>query len=202
MELERYRIDPDEIKEFIETGQAGNMPVEYVKYLEQMELVRSMYSKYKSRNFILNYLVETFKFTRRRADMIYSDSVNFFYAEHKVKKEAWRNVYAEMLDNAARVAWEQNDMEKYRRCIESAAKMRGLDKEDPALLPEELLDRRTIIIQTDPERFNIPKASRSELAKFIDGLDVAEMDKHKLRQDAGIIDVEFMDEDGKANIPE
>lgn len=89
------------------------------------------------------------------------------------------------------VAWETNDLETYRRAIMSAAELRGLHKDEPPRLPDELLDRRIIIYSTDPTKLGIPKISKKELAEFIDNLDITETEKDIQRRDAGFVDVEF-----------
>ncbi len=194
MDLEKTKEKYELIQAYIEHGRE-KIPAHLVEYIDQLELIRSFYSKYKTKAFIINHIVKVYGVTRQHAGRLFVDALNFFYSDNQVKKEAWRNVYAEKLEYAAALAWERNEIENYRRCLQTAAEMRGLFREEPPALPDELLDRRVIIIQMDPTKLGIPKVSRSELAGFIDKLDVTAHDKHKLRQDAGIIDVEFM-EDG------
>lgn len=193
MELEKYDIN--ELQALIDTG-VSDMPEKAVQLLTMLDTVRGLFQKYKSKTFIVNLLVKNFGISRQYAGRVFVDALNFFYLDHGISKEAWRNIYAEKLDNAATLCWETNDMEGYRRNIMSAAELRGLNKEDPAKVPEELFDRRPIIYINDPKRLGIPEISRTDLAAFIDKQDVSELEKKKLYQDVGVTDIEF-EEDAK-----
>lgn len=193
--MDIYSLDPDQLVKWLDTGQNRELPAEVITYLEQLELVRSMYSKYESQQVILNTMMNIFpEITRQRAVDLYHDSLNYFYSNNEVKKEAWRNIYAEKFENAALVAWEQNLMETYRRCLVSAMDARGVKDDDKNIVPPDVLDRRIVIYQMDPRKVGLERANRTELATFIDKLELNEKEKTKLRQDAGIIDVEFLEE--------
>lgn len=184
------KIDLNHIQSLIESGSA-ELTVEEQLYLDRLEIIRGLYTKYKSKSFIVNHLVTSQRITREYAVRLYVDSLNYFYANNEVTKDAWRAIYAEKMENLAMVAWETNDLETYRRAIMSAAELRGLHKDEPPRLPDELLDRRIIIYSTDPTKLGIPKISKKELAEFIDNLDITETEKDIQRRDAGFVDVEF-----------
>lgn len=188
--MENY--DLSEIQTLMSTGK-GNLPESAQRVLFMLDTVRAMYQKYETKPIIINTLVRTYNITRERAGQVFADALNYFYLDHQVTKEAWRNIYAEKFENAAAVCWEENDMEGYRRNLLSAAEMRQLNKEDPPKVPDELLDRRTIIYINDPKKLGIPPISRSDLAAFIDKHDITEIEKDKLYQDAGIKDIEWED---------
>jgi hypothetical protein len=152
-----------------------------------LEVIRSMYSKYKSKKFILNAItISPYSIPKRSADKLYNDALNFFYSDNDVKKEAWCNIYAEKLETAAMVAWEQSDMETYGKLIMDAAELRGCKKEDA--LEKEPFDRRPVVYLFDPKKFGLAEPNKRELAALIDGLDVGEKDKQRARRDAQLIE--------------
>lgn len=190
MDFNEVRIE--DLQAFISSGQS-QLPEPMLHYIDIIDTVRSMYQKYKSKAFIINYLVVKYSITKQYAGRLFVDSINFFYLDNGIKKEAWRNIYAEKLENSAQVAWELNDMETYARNIVRAAEMRGLDKEDPPALPEHFYDRRTIIYHNDVTKLNLPRANRAQLAEFIDNLPITETEKIDAKKDAGILTLNFMD---------
>lgn len=191
MDIEKIEIN--QLQRYIDTGRS-NLPANVKLYLDLLETTRALFQKYKSRQFIMNYLVKIRGLTRHKAGEVYTDTLNFFYLDNAVTKEAWRNIYAEKLDNAADVCWVLNDMEGYRRNLISAGEMRGLNKEDPPKVPDELFDRRAVLYQFDPEKLGIPKASRTELIELIDNLeDITDSQRKRFKADAGIIDIDFIE---------
>ncbi len=182
----------EQLQQFIATGASGEMNDDLVKYLSILEMIRGMYAKYMSKQAIIRTLKSpVYGYTERTAYRLLDQCLNFFYANNQVKKEAWRNIYAEKLENAAIVAWEMNEMETYRRLIVSAAEMRGLHLPDPVKLPDELFDRRPVIYVLDAKKLGLPPVSRHELAAFIDQLPVSEKQKTLAKRDAMIEDAEF-----------
>ena len=72
-----------------------------------------------------------------------------------------------------------------------AAQLRGVGKDKPNQIPEELLDRRPIFQTMRIEDLGLPKANRNELAALIDNLDITEHQKSKVKREAMIEDVPF-----------
>jgi hypothetical protein len=188
-------LKPAVLQEWVDNGKAKKMPAELAVYCEQLEVIRSLYSKYKSREFIIKTILAANPgLTREEAGTLYNDSLNFFYATNEVKKEAWRNIYAEKYENLSQICLDIHDLEGSRRNLDSAMKARGLDKPDEKKIPEEFYDRRPVIYVTDPKMFGLEKVSRPQLAKMIDAMDITEKEKVKLRQDAGIIDLNILED--------
>ncbi|MHC1707416.1 MAG: hypothetical protein AB9842_07830 [Bacteroidales bacterium] len=196
-------LSPEVLHEWIDTGQSKAMSEAMVRYVEQLDLARSLFQKYNTREFIIRTLIGLYpEISRHRANQLYNDSLNFFYCSHEIRKEAWRNIYAEKFENAALVCWEKDDMEGYRRNLESAMKARGLDIPDPPKVPEEFFDRRIIIYQMDPKLVGLPRVNRHELAGFIDKLDLNEAEKVKLQQDSGLITIDLFGSEDDEDQPE
>lgn len=190
MEIDDLRYE--QLQQFITSGKKGDMPEDIVSFLSLLEAVRSMYGKYESKQAILKTLTSpVYGLTEYRATKIFMHALNFFYTDNDVKKEAWRNIYAEKLENAAMVAWEKDEMENYRRLIVSAAEMRGLNLPDPVRLPDEVYDRRPVIYLLDSKKLGLPPVSRQELGAFIDNLPIPEKNKALAKRDALVEDAEF-----------
>ena len=156
-----------------------------------------MYSKYKSRRFIRSILMgHPYNLSDRQASLIFYDSLNFFFADNAVKKSAWRNIYADRLDDLALMAIAKDDYATAKKCTEAAAKIRGVYEQESQEIPEEMKQKPVIIYDTNPKRIGIPEASRKQIARFIDQLeDISEADRTKLKRESGIMDKKLFDDE-------
>jgi len=186
-----------EVQEYIE-GKESNLPLKIVEKIEQYDLVRSLFTKYESKQFIIKTLRAKYKnLSKYKANNLYQDAINFFNLDNNIRKEAWLNILMNDLQNAKHLAWEMTDIETFRRCVNDQAEL--LDKifKKDGKLPDEIYDKRPVIYTIKPEDVGMEKVSRSEIAKLIDNLDVNEKQKKRLKRDAMVQDVEFeiFDED-------
>ncbi len=119
---------------------------------------------------------------------VYSDALNFFYSVDDVTPRAWRNLYAERLDNMANLSASMGKMKEARSFMVEAAKLRGCYEDQAPEIPQELLDAApTVIYTADPESMGAPKADRKELEAFIDSIpDIPEISLRRVKEDAGI----------------
>lgn len=171
------------------------MPNDVVLYLEMLELVRSMYSKYETKNIIIKTLTSpVYGLSREKALTIYYDSLNFFFADNNVKQKAWESIYADHLDNMALFAIEKEDLDTARKCFLDAAKLRGVGRIEKSEIPQEMLTRPVIIYTIDPEKLGIPQASRKELAEFIDNLPISERERVRVKRDAGVFETTLFED--------
>jgi hypothetical protein len=178
-------ITYQEIQSWIEKGETESIPPEIVKRVEQLDLARSLYGKYESRNFIIKTLCATYKeLSKRHAYRILYDAINLFNLDHKIKKNAWLNILMNDLQNIKSYAWKTNDMETMRRCVKDQADLIELIYKDDDEFPEELYQRATILYTFKPEDIGMEKANRYELAKTIDSFNLKESDKERLKRDA------------------
>lgn len=193
-----HGINYQVVQEYIENGTSVAIPEKVKLYIEQLDLVRSMYQKYKSKQLIINTIMKLYpEHKRYSAELVYYDSINLFNLNNNVKKEAWKNFYAERLENAALVAWEQNDLKTYRELVSEAAKMRGVyDPEEPEM-PPALKEKRPVIITIQPEDVGIEPASRSELEKIINDLDMPEHAKDKAKRESGVSEIKLFENDNE-----
>lgn len=190
----------EELQEWIASGKSKTLPDYLVEYLEQLELVRTLYSKYESKAFIIRTLKLTYKLSDYLAQKVYTDSLNFFYSSNEVKVEAWANIYAEKLENAALAAWNLNDYETYGKLIAECAKLRGVGKEKPQEIPKDFYQRPYVIYTMKPEDVGLESVDRKALAAFIDELpEINEKQRLRLKRDARVEDIKIFDDDSQEN---
>lgn len=190
----------DALLAYIETGAQGNLSSELIEYIELLDTIRSMYSRYRSRDSIINFLQNApYNLSYYSAIIRFTEAINFFYLDNEIKKKAWRNMYAERLDKAADLVLKTStsplDIEIYKKIIDAAARMRHLDKPDPPELPPELFSKPYKIYTLNPEDIGRTRANRNLLAKHIDELDIPEKDKERVRSDAGLSEINLFDDD-------
>lgn len=198
--LEDFKYE--KILAFIESGAQGDLPDELIEYIQLLELIRSMYDRYKSIPAIVNYLQKVHKLSEFVSKKRVNESINLFYADNQVKKQTWRNVYASRLDRAADLALKASnsvaDLEIYKKIIDAAARMRQLEREDEKELPKELFDKPFKIYTLNPERIGRKPADRNLLAQHIDNLSISEKEKDKIKADALLTDeIEFLSDADK-----
>lgn len=175
----------EQLQAWIETGKSKQMPEDLVSYLQALELVRSMYDKYVSKKFIIKTLsLQPWSLSEYRAQKLFNEAINFFYANNEIKREAWAQVYADKLDKIALLAIESDDYQTAQKCTLEAAKLRMGEKSNQTI-PRELLDRRPIFYTIEPKDVNLPKANRNKLAQWIDSLeDIPNDTRNRLHRDA------------------
>lgn len=185
--LDKELSDIDKLQALMEKGKADGLPAEMIEKYQRMDMVRSLYNKYNSKTFIINSIMLSYKdMSQFQAKKLYEETLNFFYADNDIKKDAWRNIYADKLDNAAILAFEMNDMENYNKLTMSAAKLRGLlDKDNEVKLPDDFYERRPVYYTMDPKDVGLPKADKRALAAYIDNLpELTDVVKNRLHADA------------------
>ena len=182
----------EQLQALVERGETGNMPEKVVLYYEQIDFIRSLYNKYESKSYIINAVATQWpKLSRYQVTQLYYETLNFFNLDNQVKVEAWANIYADRLDNMARICYELNDFETARRLTMDSSKLRGVGKDKPHEVPDELLDRRPVFFTMKLKELGIPDANRHELAALIDNLPISEKQKGKYKREAMIEDVPF-----------
>jgi hypothetical protein len=184
------------LQDYIKKGKTDQLPDEIVIYMELLEMVRSMYSKYETKVFIIKTLLSApYNLSRYRAHNLFADALNFFYTDNKVKQKAWESIYAQHLDNLAYYALELDDIEGARRCFMDAAKMRGAGKPDKEEIPAEFFNRPVVIYTMDAEKAGLPTTERKSLAAFIDNIpEITERERVRLKKDAGVQEFELFED--------
>jgi hypothetical protein len=189
---------------YIDTGANKDLPQEMIDYISILELIRGMHMRYENRQAIVKFLQQPpYSLSYYQATQRYSEAVNFFYLDHDIKKQAWRNLYAEKLDRAAdlvlKTSSSAKDIDIYKNIIYAAMEARGLSRPDNEDIPKELFQKPVKIYSLDPTQLGRKRANRIDLAKHIDLLDIPEAEKQRARADAMIEDIVFLPEDEPEN---
>lgn len=130
------------------------------------------------------------------------ESVNLFYAEDNVTRQAWRNLMFEEMRNAALAILKTDgitpdDLETYRRMMESAYKFKQLDQPDPELQDDKERHKEIKIYELTGRNLGLPNIDRNKVADLIDNLNINNDQKERLKRDAGVtpVDIEEVLED-------
>ncbi len=193
----------DQLQLWISSGKPSGMPENLIQYLQMLELVRSMYDKYAQKKFIIRTLsLPPWSLSEFKAQKVFAQALNFFYANNEIKREAWAQVYADKFDKLAMLAIEMDDLQTAHRCIADASRLR-MGKESDTGIPKELLDRRPVFYTLTPKDVGLPGANRVKLAQFIDSLeDISGEDRLRLHREGStpsasgnVFDIETSDID-------
>lgn len=189
-------IGLDQIRRILKTGDTDFLTHEERSYLSMMDFVRGCRARFLSpggkkvvtKAGIIKTLRDIYGLSDWMARRVYSDAINFFYADRDASPAAWRNLYAEKADKICDLAIAAGDLKEARAYMEMAAKLRGCFDEIQPEIPQELLDRKPIVVYTsDATALGAPKKDIKALEAFIDSIpDTPEAVRTRLRQDAGI----------------
>jgi hypothetical protein len=197
--ISKYSVD--DIRQLIETGEPGKLPAEVVRHFELMEITRAMYSKYETRAVIINTLMmPVYGLSRAQANRLFVDTMNFFYTNNKIKAEAWRNIYADKLEDLAAYSLALDDVPAARRCLNDAARMRGVFDDKVHEIPQEMRQRPVVIYTINPEQLGMKRANSRELAKLIDQMpDLTDQERGRIKRDASVFDFTLFDQNDEAD---
>jgi hypothetical protein len=192
-ELSRYA----EIAEYIEKGAHSKLTEEEVEYLEVLVKMNTMRRRYGLNQTISFFTKAPFNISLYRAKQMAEESINLFYSDEVLDKQAARNLKAEQFEQAAQLALEAatsvKDLEIYRALLWDSYKARQLDQPDPLQIPEELYKRPIKIYTLNPAQAKLPAIDRNELAKEIDALEETATNKRRWKQEAMIDDIDFIE---------
>lgn len=193
-------INPELIKQYIESGSNEGLTEDQAFYLQVLKQVQQLMTGQcndepgkKSKNFIVKYLVNAYpgKISEYKAGNYYADAINFFYIDKEIKLEAWGNFFGDELYNlylaTLQSASEIKHYEVAHKILLSAMDARTKFRPEEAKFPEELFKRPVKVYTQDPRLLSQDKVNRRDLAKIIDDWKfVTEADKKRIKVDAGI----------------
>lgn len=190
-------IDSHQIERILKSGNLESLTPAEREYFDLMCVVRGFHARMMmpggnrivTKAGIIKILKsDAYGLSDWMARQVYTDALNFFYAEEGVTTRAWSNLYAERLDKLANLAASMGKLKEAKSLITEAAKLRGCYDEAAPEIPQELLDATPVTIYTaDPESMGAPKADRKELEHFIDNIpDIPEVSRIRVKEDAGI----------------
>lgn len=184
-----------QLQDFLQSGSYAGISEEEEIYLQALELMAHMSRKFGRRNTVRYFVKKGLK--HQRASQMFDEAINLFWIDHNISKKAYRNMYAEQLEEVARQVMTNinsaKDAEAYGKLITQAAKMRELDKQDPQQLSPELFTKPVRIYSLDVADIDLPPINRNELARQIDDLELPTADKERLRKDAMLMPINFIE---------
>lgn len=190
----------ERIQDYIAGGSRGNLSQKEQVYIDLLTMIYSLDGQWGKRRTIKFLTSKPFSFSYEQASNMYAESIEMFFANRKVSKEAMRAKMADQYDTLYALAMQNarttKDFEIAAGIISSKAKVLRLDQDDPQQLPAENYSKQFRVLSLSPEVIGLPRANRDELARQIDGIVAPEAVKKRLRVDAGIDDldiVKFMD---------
>lgn len=185
------------LQDYIQSGSKDPLTEDEQEYYDTLILTIGVYRKYGRSQAVHFLMGKPFLTSRAIAARMIDESINLFYFDDTVTRQAWRNLMFEEMRNAALTILKTegitpDDLETYRRLMESAYKFKQLDAPDPEEpdSPEER-QKDIKIYELDGKRLGLPKIDRDEVASLIDNLDVKERDKERLKTDAGISPIDI-----------
>lgn len=198
----------DKLQDYAQEGFKGELSDYEQEYYQALYTQLGVYRKY-GRSAAIHFLMrQPFNCSRKTATRMLDESVNLFYAQDNVKRSAWRNLMFEEMRNAALSILKTDgitpdDMETYRRLMESAYKFKQLDQPDVEEPDDEKRHKEIKVYELSGKRLGLPNIDRHEVASLIDSLNVNEEQKERLKRDAGVNPVNINDVlQNTMNIPE
>ena len=181
------------LQDYIQSGSKDPLTEDEQEYYDALILTIGIYRKYGRSQAVHFLMGKPFTTSRAVAARMIDEAINLFYFDDGVTRQAWRNLMFEEMRNAALTILKTegitpDDLETYRRLMESAYKFKQLDAPDPEEPDDQqqARQREIKIFELDGKRLGLPVINRDEVASLIDNLDIRERDKERLRTDAGI----------------
>ncbi len=203
MAMKLENISLQDIYDYVENGSPANAPEEIIRYLDLLDKVNTMHhrtKRYGTKESILKHLIKVEGLSRHLAVQIYSDALEYFFADEQISNNAWRNIIADKMYNnyllAIAVAKDTKDVRQANAILMEVYKARGLDQPDKEELPKELFNKPWKLYAMDAEMLGLPEVNRIELGKLIDDLpDLTEKEKAMIKREAVVNNIKlFPDE--------
>lgn len=195
---ELFETPYDILRQYQETGNEGLLTEELRIYIDQLNLVRQAYDKYKSQGEIVRALKLAYPgLAENMYSALYDDALNFFYCDNRVKKETWKNIYAKKLDDLTLLAIHRDDLKSARELIKLAAEIRGLFLPDKPEIPEEMYQKRIEIISADESLIGGRKFTKVELIRRLEKYGLDDVGKARAIRDAGFSNDAIFDDDAE-----
>ena len=186
----------ERIQDYIAGGSKGNLSQKEQVYIDLLTMIYSLDGQWGKRRTIKFLTSKPFSFSYEQASNMYAESIEMFFANRKVSKEAMRAKMADQYDTLYALAMQNarttKDFEIAAGILSGKAKVLRLDQDDPQQLPAENYSKQFRVLSLSPEVIGLPRANRDELARQIDGIVAPEAVKKRLRVDAGIDDLDIV----------
>ena len=188
-------VSLERIEKVLSTGTLDALPEAERRYYDLMEMVRGLRARVKindklvTKAGIIRLLKsQPYGLSDYMARRVYTDAINFFWAQDEVRPRAFANLYADRLENWANLLFVQGKPREALRYIKLAAELRGCFDEQAPEIPDELLNQQpTIIYTTDRRDLGLPATNRRQVEKLIDAIpEIPELVRDSLKEDAQI----------------
>lgn len=181
----------DRLQDYAQEGFKGELDDYEQAYYNALLAQLGVYRKYGRMKAIHFLMVKPFGCQRRTATRMFDEAVNLFYADDGVTRKAWRNLMFEEMRSAAlsilkTEGLNTDDLETYRRMMESAYKFKQLDTPDEEKPDSPEKFREIKVYDLDGKRLGLPDIDRNRVAALIDRLDISEYDRERIKTDAGV----------------
>ena len=187
----------ERIQEYIAGGSLGTLSSKEQIYIDILVMIYSLDGQFGKRRTIKFLTSKPFGFSYQRASDMYAESLEMFFCNRKVSKEALRQKMADQFDSlyvAARDAARcSKDYEIAAGILANKAKALQLDKDDPEKLPAEVYLKQYRVLSLTPQVLGLPAADRIELARQIDEIVAPEQVRRRIKMDAGVEDMDIVD---------
>ena len=187
----------DTLQDYIQSGSKQTLSDDEQKYLDVLHLLNTLNRKYGKENAIAFIQHPPINIPYRKAREMFDECINLFYSFDNIEPQAHRNAMYEDIRAAANVvkltAKSSKDMEVYGDLMTKAFKIKGLDIPEPARIPEGLYKKPIKVYSLNPGAISLPMVDRNALAERIDNLEISDLEKNRVRQEAGVDKVDFLD---------
>ena len=189
------RVDLNQITRMLSTGDLETLPEAERAYYELMEMVRGLRARMRYNGKVITKagIIKLLKsdiygLSDWMARQVYADSINFFYTDENIRPEAFANLYAEKMEKWADSMFLMGKGEEASRILERAAKLRLRFASTETEIPEELLNRKQVVLYTTKRSdLGVPDTDLRELEEFIDDIpDIPVIVRERLKEDAQI----------------
>jgi hypothetical protein len=196
--LERLEtISPDIIADFRKKRSSNAIPAELQDYIMDLEKVIEIRDQKKTDNItrIARELVKCRKeLTERTAKQRVYDAYNFFHVDDSISSQAWDNVYADKMEDFARLCISEGKAETALKAFRDAYRYRqnAAGKIDPGSFKPVIyiINNRIKAEDLGFKKKNLhkiaTKARNGAYVKMIQGLPVDDKEKKKMIEDAGL----------------
>jgi hypothetical protein len=198
--LERLEtLSPDIISDFRKKGTSNAIPVELQQYIRDMEKVLEIREQKKSDNItrLARELVKCRKdLSERTAKQRVYDAYNFFHVDDSISSAAWDNVYADKMEDFAKLCIAEGKTETALKAFRDAYRYRqnAAGKIDPGAFKPVIyiihnkIRAEDLGYQKKSLHRIASKAKAGAYVKMIQGLPVDDKEKQRMINDAGLGD--------------
>ena len=184
------------IQDYIAEGCPGNLSENERLYIDVLVLIYSLDGQYGKRNTIRFLTRKPFGFSYEKANNMYAEAVEMFFANRQISKDAMRAKTADQFDTlyAAAIASAKtpHDYEIAANILAQKSKILRLDQTDPDVLPPSQYQKQFRLLSLTPKSIGLPPADRDVVAAQIDSLGLSESVQRRLKMEAGVEDVDII----------